>query len=384
MKKKIAILSAIVASGTMMTAQAGGYKITSEDGESYLKIGGRIQLQYHAVEPSEGESTDELFFRRLRPYIEGSLYKDWKAKFQFDMGKSKTEIKDMYFQYKGYDFGNVTLGNKTFPFSREQLTSSKTQGVVERTFVGDHNYGSPDRQVGIYLDGGSDMLTYGLGVAMGAIDTSNSKLDFDSVASLNKGDDWNEGPMFGGRVEIHPMGKINFSQGALSGKEEFKASFGIGAFSWSNDDDMFAMSEDDDGVESIADDNVDSVTGLEVSGAVRVAGLSLDVQFNSFDSETTVAGTTSGIYKDGSTTLEAFAIEGGYTVVPELLELVLAFSALDADGYEETWARTELGLNYYVHKHDIKYQLTYRVNEDQDGEAGNDVDELFVQAQFVF
>ncbi|MDF3131098.1 porin [Kiritimatiellaeota bacterium B1221] len=380
MKKKIAILSAIVASGTMMTAQAGGYKIKSEDGESYLKIGGRIQLQYHSVSPDEGDSTDELFFRRLRPYIEGSLYKDWKAKFQFDMGKSKTEIKDMYFQYKGYDFGNVTLGNKTFPFSREQLTSSKKQGVVERTFVGDHNYGSPDRQVGIYLDGGSDMLTYGLGLAMGAIDTSNSKLDFDTVASLNKGDDWNEGPMFGGRVEIHPMGAIKFSQGALSGEEEFKASFGIGAFSWSNDEDEMAL--DDEG--AVANDNVDSVTGIEISGAVRVAGLSMDIQYNTFDSETTVAGTNSGIYKDGSTTLETFAIEGGYTVVPELVELVAAYSSMDADGYDETWTRTELGVNYYVHKHDVKYQLTYRMNADQDGEADNDVDELFVQAQFVF
>ena len=274
----------------------------------------------------------------------------------------------------------MTVGNANFPFSRELLTSSKTQSVVERTFVGDHNYGTPDRQLGAYLHGGSDMVSYGLGVAMAALDTSNSKLDFDTTASLNKGDDWNEGPMFGGRVEVHPMGEVDFSQGALSGAEEFKASFGVGAFSWSNDEDTMAL--DDEG--AIANDNVDSVTGLEVSGAVRVAGLSLDIQYNTFDADTTVAGTTSGIYKDGSTTLEAFAVEAGYTVLPELVELVAAYSTLDADGYAETWARTEFGINYYVHGNAMKYQLTYRMNEDKDGKAGNDVDELFVQAQFVF
>ncbi|WFB36200.1 porin [Kiritimatiellota bacterium B12222] len=380
MTKKIAILSAMAVSSTLLPSYASGYKITSEDGESYLKVGGRIQIQYHNESPDEGDSSDELFFRRLRPYIEGSMHKDWKAKFQVDFGSSKTEIKDMYFQYKGYDFGSITAGNAVFPFSREQMTSSKTQAMVERTFVGDHNYGVPDRQLGVFLNGSTDLLTYGAAVAMGAIDTSNSKLDFDSVASLNKGDDWNEGPMAGARIEIHPMGAIKFAQGALSGKEALKASFAVGAFSWSNDDDMFA--EDSEG--GVANDNVDSVTGIEVSGALRVAGLSADIEYNTFDSDLVVAGTTGGIYKDGSTTLETFSVEGGYTVVPELLELVLGYSTMDADGYSDTWTRTEFGVNYYVKGNDIKYQLTYRINEDQDGEAGNDMDELFVQAQFVF
>jgi len=377
--KKITVLSALAAGASLLTAHAGGYKIKSEDGNSYMKVGGRIQVQYHSVEPDDGESTDELLFRRLRPYIEGSLNKDWKAKFQFDFGKSSTEIKDMYFQYKGFDFGKVTIGNHNFPFSRELLTSSKKQGVVERTFVGDHNYGVPDRQVGLYLHGGSDLFSYGAGVAMGAIDTSNSKLDFDTVGSLNKGDDWNEGPMVGGRVELHPMGAVDFSQGALSGEEDFKAALAFGAFNWSNDDDELVT---EDG--ALADDNVDSVTGYEVSGAVRVAGLSLDAEFNAFDSETSVAGVTDGIYRNGETTLEAMAIEGGYTVIPKTLEVVAAYSTLDADNYAETWTRSEFGLNYYVDKHDIKYQVTYRINEDKDGKAGNDVDELFVQAQFVF
>ena len=42
-------------------------------------MGGRIQMQYHQEDPENGSSTDELFLRRFRPYIEGSIHKDWKG-----------------------------------------------------------------------------------------------------------------------------------------------------------------------------------------------------------------------------------------------------------------------------------------------------------------
>jgi hypothetical protein len=41
-------------------------------------------------------------------------------------------------------------------------------------------------------------------------------------------------------------------------------------------------------------------------------------------------------------------------------------------------------LNYFFAKHDIKLQTTYRMGENKDGVKDNDLDELFVQAQYVF
>ena len=32
----------------------------------------------------------------------------------------------------------------------------------------------------------------------------------------------------------------------------------------------------------------------------------------------------------------------------------------------------------------MKYQLTYRMGENKDGRSGEDLDEVFVQAQYVF
>lgn len=372
---KVAVITALAAP---LSAFAGG--ITYKDGDSYLKVGGRIQLQYHQAQPDGGETTDEIFFRRLRPYIEGSTHKDWKAKIQWDMGKATGEneiaIKDAYFQYKGMSNAKLTIGNANFPFSREFLTSSKYQQLVERTFVGDHNYGTPDRNVGIHFTGNTESkkMTWGASGTIASIDPDAKKLDFDTPVNAN--DDFNDGFMIGGRVDFHPFGKLKFSQGDFSGKT--KATIGVAAYSWSNDGDNNTYTP---GATSKAD--VDTVTGLEVSGAFRAAGFSIDAQYNSFDSDTVETGFTGGLYQNGSTTLTNASVEGGY-MFNDTIELVAGYQTQDADGYATAWNRTSVGANWFINKHDTKVQLTYRMGENLDGVENDDEDEVFLQAQFVF
>ena len=374
MNKKItAAVIACCAATTPLSSNASG--ITYQDGDKYLKVGGRLQLQYHHVDVKGGGSEDELLFRRLRPYIEGSTHKDWLGKIQWDMGDAEdaneVAIKDAYFQYKGIDNIKITVGNANFPFSRELLTSSKYQQLVERTFVGDHNYGTPDRQTGIHLTGHSDSekITWGASVAMGAIDPSTSKLDFDTV--VNKNSDFQEGLMVGGRVDFHPMGKLKFSQGDFDRKT--KATVSIGAFSWSNDEDNINGGTD-----------VDTVTGVEVSGALRTAGISIDAEINSFDAETIDPTVNAGLYKNGKTTLGNMAVEAGYMMPGNTLEFVVGYQTQDADNYADDWKRTSVGANWFFEKHDAKLQLTLRKGENLNGSVGNDEDEIFLQSQFVF
>jgi len=372
---KLAVLSALV---TPLSVNAGG--ITYKDGDKYLKVGGRLQLQYHQVQPDGGDTTDEIFFRRLRPFIEGSTHKDWKAKIQWDMGKAENEneiaVKDAYFQYKGMENTKLTIGNANFPFSREFLTSSKYQQLVERTFVGDHNYGTPDRNVGIHFTGNSESkkITWGASGSIAAIDPDAKKLDFDTP--INANDDFNEGLMVGGRVDFHPFGKLKFSQGDFSGKT--KATIGVAAYNWSNDGDNNTHTP---GATSKAD--VDAVTGLEISGAFRAAGFSVDAQYNSFDADTVETGFNGGLYKNGTTTLTNAAIEGGY-MINNTIEIVAAYQTQDADGYATAWNRTSVGANWFINKHDTKVQLTYRKGESLNGVENNDEDEVFLQTQFVF
>ena len=372
---KVAVAAALV---TSLPAYAGG--ITYKNGDDYLKVGGRIQLQYYQVQPDGGSSSDEIFFRRLRPYIEGSTHKDWKAKIQWDMGKATGEneiaIKDAYFQYKGMSNTKLTIGNANFPFSREFLTSSKYQQLVERTFVGDHNYGTPDRNVGIHFTGNTESkkVTWGASGTVASIDPDVKKLDFDTPVNAN--DDFNDGFMIGGRVDFHPFGKLKFSQGDFSGKT--KATIGIAAYSWSNDGDNNTYTP---GATSKAD--IDTVTGLEISGAFRAAGFSVDAQYNSFDADTVETGFTGGLYVNGSTNLTNAAIEGGY-MIKNTIELVAGYQTQDADGYATAWNRTSVGANWFINKHDTKVQLTYRMGENLNGVENDDEDEVFLQTQFVF
>lgn len=382
MRKQVVTSVAVMAALSSAGVLAG---VTYKDGDSYMKLGGRIQLQYHKVDPDGGEATDDVFFRRFRPYIEGSLHPNWKGKFQWDMGKAvddnEVSIKDAYMQYKAESGVKVTLGNYSFPFSREFLTSSKYQQLVERTFVGDSNYGTPDRQTGVYVAGmnGAKTFDWALGLADGRVDPDANKIDFETA--VNDGTDYNEGMMVGGRVNFHPFGYLKMSQGDFSGEQ--KATVSLGAFSWSNDDDNNTRTTAGSAMD-VAKPDVDSITALEVSGAYRNKGFSVDAQYNVFNAETVDPTVTSGIYKNGETEMTNYAIEGGYMVIPSKLELVVGLSSQDADGYATAWDRTEFGANWFVYKHDIKFQLTLRQNENVKGKQGSDEDEVFMQAQYVF
>jgi len=370
----LGVIVALASGAFSLAANAGGVKY--QDGDKYLKLGGRIQLQYLQVDPDNASSTDELFFRRLRPYIEGSLHKNWKGKFQWDMGKAEgsneLSVKDAYMAYTGLSSVQIIVGNLSFPFSREFLTSSKYQQFVERSFSGDHNYGTPDRQTGIHFKGktASTKLSWGASVAMGAIDPDTSKIDFDTIA--NKNADFNEGVMVGGRIDYHPFGFLKMSQGAFSRKQ--KLTVGVAAYNWNNDKDINPANAND----------VDNVVGLEISGAYRIAGLSIDAEYNQFSADLLDTTLTDGLYKNGSTTLSNTMIKAGYMVVPMTLELVAGYQSQDADNYASAWNRTSLGANWFIHKHDIKFQLTYRLGENIKGVNGADQNELFAQGQYVF
>jgi len=362
----------LVAMCSASAQSIAGITLYNKDGK-YLKVGGRIQIQYHQTDVSGGATTDDAFFRRLRPYIEGSLHKNWKAKFQWDMGgasgSNELAVKDAYFQYKGYKNMKVTVGNALIPFSREQLTSSKKQALVERTFVGDHNYGTPERALGLHLTGQNGQLKWGFSLASSSIDPSSSKIDFDTP--VNKNADFNEGWIVAGRAEYHLIGNVTLSQGNFNHKTGL--SVAIAGFSWNNDDDNNGSAN-----------SIDSVTGLELSMAYRVSGLSLDLQYNQFDADAVNASLTSGIYVNGSTKLKNWSVEAAYMFVPNKMEVVLGLSGQDTDGYAAKWKRTSVGINYYVKNQNIKYQLSYRQNENVNGVSGSDSDEIFLQAQFVF
>ena len=378
---------AVLAVGLSAPSEAG--IVVYEEGDKKLEIGARIQLQFADVENSEGGSRDEVFFRRLRPYIQGTLTKDWMGKIEFDFGQAidsnEVAVKDAYMAYSGWKNMNLYIGNTKAVSSREFLTSSKRQQQIERGFVGDHNLGVPDRQLGFRLDGHNDSkkITYGITLGGQNVDPDNRRIDFDTP--VNDAEDWNQGPLVSGRLDFHPAGYMKFDQGDFQ-SDEFLYTVGIAGFTWSNDDDNNTYT--DAGVCTDPDSkcDLDQADGYELSFGVRGRGLSIDGAYNVVNGTLIDRTVTNGVYTNGETELERPMLKAGYMfpVGDNFLEISSRWQEQDADNYQQAWEIIDFGLNYFLNKHDLKIQFLYTINDNVNGDPTNDFDILRLQWQFVF
>lgn len=364
-------------------------RVYEEDGK-YVEVGGRIQLQYAREEPSDGPTVDDLFFRRLRPYIAGSVTEDWYGKIQVDFGKAQdgdeVAVKDAYLEYRGWENLSLYIGNTKTPFSREFLASSKRQQTVERVFVGQHNFGNPDRQLGFRLDGHNEGKTLTWAVAIGAEDHDPDvdRVDMDTPA--NQSSDWNQGVVYAARVDLHPWGFVKFDQGDFD-RGPLKANFSLAAFAWSNDDDNNTHTDRVDGAAVCTGSgrcDLDGSDGLEISAGLRGRGFSVDAEYNVIHAELIDGAFTGGVYVAGETELTKYQLEGGYVLPGDRFEVVGRYDAFDADGFATTWTGLTVGVNYFWNEHDVKVQALYRQDSDVAGVRGDDLDSIVVQWQFVF
>lgn len=378
MKRKFAnitgALLGIAMAAAPILARAG--VTVYEDGDKYAEIGGRLQIQYMRVDPDSGNTTDDLFFRRLRFYIEGTVTKDIYGIWQVDFGKNSEnpEVKDAFIRYTGLGVGAITVGNQNVPFARELLTSSKRQQLVERQFVGDHNYGVPDRQIGFAWSGGNDLVAAAVGLYQAGIDDDFDDVDFASRA----GDDpVYFGNMIAARIDIDPFGHFKMAQGAFG--EDVQLGIGVNVYAWSNDNDVEPFEIDG------AVDQYDTVTGAGVDAALRSGHLSVDAAFQTYSADL-VTGNAAGVGivgNDGKADFDTYLVKGGYMFVPDRFEGVLGYSALDAQAWEGTDSRLSIGGNYFINKHTAKIQMTYELGKDVEGVPGNDVNTLYIQFQQV-
>jgi hypothetical protein len=363
--------------------------VVYEEGHKKVEIGGRIQLQYLYIDPENGDSVDKLFFRRLRPYLAGSVTENWSGKIQFDFGEAidqnEVAIKDAYMRFTGFKNTKLTFGNVKPGFSREFMTSSRYLQLVGRGFAGDHNFGSPDRAMVLKYDGHTEgkKLNWSAAGGVGHHDPAINRMDFDSVVVRQA--DFNEGPVFVARVDVHPLGHAHFKRGDFD-RSKPKLTVSAAAFRWSNDGDVNTYTLADGTSDPAEPDktDLDSALGLEVSAGFRGLGLSADIECQRINGETVDPGFSGGLYVAGETDLDILAFDGGYMVLKNRLEVALGWDSIEADGYEEQWDRLTLGVNAFVKQHNIKFQLNYFTDRNFLGVRGDDVASIQFQAQYVF
>jgi len=158
----------------------GGFRVKSADGQTSIKIGGRIQVDASFHSPDTGadgtEFNDGTEIRRGRIEMKGTLpgRLSWAA--ETDFAGDNTSIKDFWFAHKSESGRKVTFGHQKQPFSLGLEMSSNDIPFTERGI--DNYLLTPflDRAIGVRVENNTDKTFYAAGIFAGAA-SSNSMED---------------------------------------------------------------------------------------------------------------------------------------------------------------------------------------------------------------
>src|SRR5581483_4869961 len=179
-----------------------GFSIKSADDQFQLRFRGVIQADERFLRPG----ADTFVLSRVRPTLEGTLYRSFDFKFVPDFGLGKTVIQDAYFIIRFHPDLNVQFGKTKAPFGLERLQADTDLRFVERALPTDL---VPNRDIGveIHSDLPNGIFNYALGIFNGVPDGGSADID------------GNDNKEVVGRVFLHPFKRLGLE--ALQG-------FGIG------------------------------------------------------------------------------------------------------------------------------------------------------------
>jgi phosphate-selective porin OprO/OprP len=145
----------------------GAPEFSSGDGKFKMKIRGRLQTDYNAIDQDEfitgRPDVSAAEIRRARLGVEGVVFYNVGYKFEIDFANDVTAIKDAYIEYNGLADGlSLRAGNFKTPNSIDEMTSSRFLTFLERAaFV--EAWGL-DRQIGGGVIYAQDHFTLSAGI----------------------------------------------------------------------------------------------------------------------------------------------------------------------------------------------------------------------------
>ena len=170
-----------------------GFFLESPNGDFKLKLRGYLQADARFFPLESGDTgTDSFFLRRVRPIVEGTVYKYFDFKIMPDFGQGSTVLQDAYARINYWPYAQIQAGKWKSPFSLERLQGGDNLTFIERSIA---NNLAPNRDVGVALGGGvlADRINYQFGVFNGSGD-----------GQLNDGDVTSDKD-FAGRVFVEPF-----------------------------------------------------------------------------------------------------------------------------------------------------------------------------------
>ncbi len=374
-----------------------GFFLESDDGNYSMRMRLRTQFQFSVnntdnKETGEKDTATDFNIRRFRIKWDGHAFRPWfnyVAQISAD-NNGNFQLRDAYFDaaYNTQIFPRV--GQNKVPFNREELTSSSSLQLVERSIVNEEFAWGRDRGVGLY---GQlfDMLTYGAGIYNGDGRNGNS---VDSNL------------LYVGRLQLNPCcGKLKYASESFPIGGAYK----MEPMNFKEKEPLFAfgaafaalpgLNIDQKTPDPPIDDRFDQL-GIQFGDVYAV---SADAQFKY--QIFSITGEYDGRWikpqganeaavfpvSDLSTAYDqGFRVQGGIFIVPHLVELAARWAYVDYDSEtgldpeerqpDKSWQVTP-GINIYLsHDNRWKIQLDYNYIKNE-FTTGADTNENIFRAQ---
>ena len=164
----------------VVTAGADGFAVKSADSNFVLRIHGYVQTDARFyLDDSANKLTDTFLARRVRPILEGTLFRDFDFRIMTDFGNgaaSANLLQDAYLEWRYWPWLKVRAGKYKPPVGLERLQSAAWVTFAERGLPTDL---VPNRDVGFQLSGDlfGGVVNYAVGVFNGVVDGGIADLD---------------------------------------------------------------------------------------------------------------------------------------------------------------------------------------------------------------
>ncbi len=154
-----------------------GFSLKSADGNFVLKLRGYVQLDGRFFQSDDQRpATDTFTLRRVRPILEGTVYKIFDFRIMPDFGGGQTVLQDAYLEGRFSPAFKVRAGKFKPPVGLERLQSGTDLLFVERAFPTNL---VPNRDLGVQVAGdlAGGVASYAVGVFNGVPDGGSADGD---------------------------------------------------------------------------------------------------------------------------------------------------------------------------------------------------------------
>ncbi len=161
----------------VLTVSPEGFNVKSKDSAFQLKFRGQIQTdaRFYGNDDTSGVSNTFLL-RRVRPTLEGTVFKYFDFRLMPDFGGGTTALQDAWVNFKYWKAAQVRVGKFKSPIGIERLQSDPAGQFIETALSTNL---VPNRDIGVDLNGElfNGVLTYDAGVFNGVADAGSADTD---------------------------------------------------------------------------------------------------------------------------------------------------------------------------------------------------------------